>query len=186
MEVFCLRVLDIEIRYRFNTQKKGECKMKKFYVVLLTFLFCLIGNIMVFAAPDTVAADAVGDTHDLVVVTSPQNQKDSTFSSDYIISGYGREGTDVTFYWHDSAENLYKKIYNEVEYVDENGVKQKTNIEANVTVGASGLFMNTIVLAPGGNNLLVRAENGEKVQLMRLSVTKYNYNLFDIIKSLTN
>lgn len=160
--------------------------MKKFYAVLLTFLFCFIGNILTFAAPDTVAADAEGNTHDLIVVTSPQNQKDSTFDSEYIISGYGREGTSVTFYWHDSVENLYKKIYNEAEYVDENGAKQKTYNEAKVTVGASGLFMNTIVLAPGGNNLLIYAENGENVQLMRLSVTKYNYNLFDIIKSLTN
>ncbi len=160
--------------------------MKKFYAVFLTFLFCLIGNIMVFAAPDTVASDAVGNTHDLIVITNPQNQKDSTFDAGYIISGYGRENTSVTFYWHDSIENVYKKIYNEVHYIDANGVNQKAYGEATVTVGASGLFMNTVVLAPGGNNLLVRAENGDKVQLMRLSVTKYNYNLFDIIKSLTN
>ena len=45
--------------------------------------------------------------------------------------------------------------------------------------------MNTVNLAQGGNNLLVYAANGNKLQLVKLSVTKYNYNLFGIIKSLT-
>ena len=159
--------------------------MRKLYMLLLTAVFCLIGTIGVLAAPDTVASDACGNTYDLIVITNPQNQKDSTFDSGYIISGYGREGTVVTLYWHDAGENVYKKIYNETQYIDGNGQTQKAYSEATVTIGASGLFMNTVNLAQGGNNILVRAENGDKVQLMKLSVTKYNYNLFDIIKSLT-
>ena len=163
-----------------------EKAMKKFYIAFISAVLCvLFGSAAAYAAPETVASDAVGNTYELVVVTKPQNQKDSTFDSGYIISGYGKEGTVVTLYWHDSTENVYRKIYNETQYVDAAGAAQKTYAEASATIGASGLFMNTVNLAQGSNNILVRAEKGDCVQLMRLSVTKYNYNLFDIIKSLT-
>ena len=160
--------------------------MKNFWkIVSLTLVLCFFGAIGVFAAPDTVASDAAGNTYDLMVITNPQNQKDSTFDSTYIVSGYGKEGTVVTLYRFDAAENVYKKVYNETQYVDENGVTQTTYSEATVTIGASGLFMNTLVLMQGAQNLLVRAENGENVQIMKIALTKYNYNLIDILKSLT-
>ena len=163
----------------------GAVFMKKIYmafVLILLFICIPLGG---FAAPDTIASDAVGNSYDLIVVTNPPNQKDSTFNANYIISGYGKEGTAVTLYWHDATANLYRKIYNETQYVDANGARQSAYTEATVTIGASGQFMNTVNLAQGGNNILVRAENGGQTQLLRLSVTKYNYNLFDIIKSLT-
>lgn len=160
--------------------------MKNFWkIVSLTLVLCFFGVIGVFAAPDTVASDATGNTYDLMVITNPQNQKDSTFDSTYIVSGYGKEGTVVTLYRFDAAENVYKKVYNETQYVDENGVTQTTYSEATVTIGASGLFMNTLVLMQGAQNLMVRAENGENVQIMKIALTKYNYNLIDILKSLT-
>ena len=46
--------------------------------------------------------------------------------------------------------------------------------------------MNSISLKQGENLILVRAENGDEVQMMLLSVTKYNYNIIDLIKSLTD
>lgn len=159
--------------------------MKKLYMSFILALLCICIPLCAFAAPDTISSDAAGDSYDLIVVTNPPNQKDSTFNASYIISGYGKEGTTVTLYWHDAAANLYRKIYNETQYVDANGARQNAYTEATVTIGASGQFMNTVNLAQGGNNILVRAENNGKTQLLRLSVTKYNYNLFDIIKSLT-
>ena len=159
--------------------------MKKLCMLFITAVICLSGAVTAFASPETVAGDASGNTHDLIVITNPPNQKDSTFDAGYIISGYGKEGTVVTLYWHDATENVYRKIYNEAQYIDEYGRKQKSYSEASVTIGASGLFMNTVNLAQGGNNLLVYAEKGDQRQLMKLSVTKYNYNLFGIIKSLT-
>lgn len=160
--------------------------MKKIYLSLIFVLLCLCIPIGAFAAPDTVAVDAAGDSYDLIVVTNPQNQKDSTFNASYIISGYGKESTSVTLYRYDAAANIYKKIYNETQYVDANGARQTAYTEATVTVGASGQFMNSLTLVQGANDILVRAENGGKTQLLKLSVTKYNYNLIDIIKSLTN
>ena len=161
--------------------------MKQFWkVISLTLVLSFICMLSAFAAPDTVANDASGNTYDLIVITNPQNQKDSTFDSTYIVSGHGKEGTKVTLYWHDATENVYKKVYNETQYVDANGTTQTAYSEATVTIGASGLFMNTVILSQGAHNLLVRAENVDKVQMMKLSLTKYNYNLIDILKSLTN
>ena len=159
--------------------------MKKIYIMLLTVMILLLSSVGVFAAPETLDADVAGNSSGLVVVTKPQNQKDSTFNQAYIISGYGKEGTTVTLYWFDSSEGNYKKFYNETTYVDENGATQKMQTASEVKIGTSGLFMNTISLGQGENVILVRAENGEHVQLMKLSVTKYNYNIIDIIKSLT-
>ncbi len=159
--------------------------MKKIYITLLAVMILLLSHVSVFAAPETLDAGVAGNSSGLVVVTKPQNQKDSTFNQAYIISGYGKEGTTVTLYCFDPAEGNYKKFYNETTYVDERGATQKVRTASEVKIGASGLFMNTISLGQGENVILVRAENGEHIQLMKLSVTKYNYNIIDIIKSLT-
>lgn len=160
--------------------------MRKVCIAICVLAVLLVGQVAVFASPETIAADAVGNSNGLVVVTKPKNQKDSTFDNAYIISGYGKEGTTVTLYSFAAVDGIYKKIYNETQYVNENGVAQKASAASEVKIGASGLFMNTIPLSQGTNDILVRAENGDKVQLMKLSLTKYSYNLFDIIKSLTN
>ena len=152
-------------------------------ILLIVFVMC---QLLAFAAPETISADSAGNSNSLVVITKPKNQKDSTFGNSYIISGYGKEGTTVTLYSYSSDEGAYKKIYNETQFVDASGVIQNTSTAAEVKIGASGLFMNSIPLSQGANDILVRAENDDKIQLMKLSLTKYNYNLFDIIKSLTD
>ena len=84
----------------------------------------------------------------------------------------------------DSAD--FKKVYSELKYIDENGGSQILKTPSEVKIGTSGLFMNSISLKQGENLILVRAENGDEVQMMLLSVTKYNYNIIDLIKSLTD
>ena len=153
-------------------------------ILSLVLVLCIVGMIGVYASPDTVGTDATGNTYDLIVITNPQNQKDSTFDSTYVVSGYGKEGTVVTLYRYDSTEKVYKKVYNETQYVDEKGTTQTMSSEATVTIGASGLFMNSLAISQGSQDFIVRAENGDAVQVMKFSITKYNYNLLDILKSL--
>lgn len=160
--------------------------MKKLCVAICVLATLMLSQLAVFASPESVAADAVGNSNGLVVVTKPKNQKDSTFDNSYIISGYGKEGTTVTLYSYSAGDGVYKKIYNVKRYTDEYGQPQSVSQASEVSIGVSGLFMSTIPLSQGGNDVLVRAENGDKVQLMKLSLTKYSYNLFDIIKSLTD
>ena len=160
--------------------------MRKVAFAFLLIASLLLFQIGVFATPDTIAPDTVGNSNSLVVVTKPQNQKDSTFNASYIISGYGKEGTVVTLYNYSANDGVYKKMFNNTQYVDASGAIQDTQTAAEVKIGASGLFINTITLNQGANDILVRAENADRVQLMKLSLTKYSYNLFDIIKSLTD
>ena len=160
--------------------------MRKVCIAIFMLAVLCLGQISVFASPDTITSDSIGNSNALVVITKPKNQRDSTFDGAYIISGYGKEGTIVSLYGYNAEAGLYKKIYNEIQYIDANGTLQTTRTPSEVKIGASGLFMNTVSLNQGLNNILVRAENGDKVQLMKLSLTKYSYNLFDIIKSLTD
>ncbi len=146
----------------------------------------LILSISAFASPDTVSPYEEGTATDLIAVTKPEGQKDSTFDSTYILSGYGKENTVVTLYWHNMAEDMYQKIYNKVEYTEADGTVTAKYEEATVTIGASGLFMNTVEPAEGDNNILVRAENGGNVQYIKLSITRYKRNLLGIIKALTD
>ena len=160
--------------------------MRKVRLAALVLVAILVCQLAVFASPDTIVPDSTGNSNGLVVVTKPKNQKDSTFNTSYIISGYGKEGTTVTLYSYSADDGIYKKIFNVTEFVDASGVRQTMQTAAEVKIGTSGLFMNTIPLNQGANDILVRAENEDKVQLMKLSLTKYSYNLFDIIKSLTD
>ena len=159
--------------------------MKKLFSLCLAMLLLIACSVNVFASPETISADAAGTTSDLIIITKPENQKDSTFSSKYIISGYGMGGTLVTLYSYNEAEGIYEKVYNTSQYVDENGSTFKVQTGAEVTIGTSGLFMGTVGLSQGENTILVRAANGDHVQFMKLSLTKYNYNIIDLIKSLS-
>jgi len=158
--------------------------MKRIISICLISVMLLMCSISAFAAPETVPTDVSGTTSDLVMITKPENQKDSTFSSKYIISGYGMGGTVVTLYSYNEEADVYEKVYNTSQYVDENGSSQEVQTEAEVVIGTSGLFMGTVGLSQGENIILVRAENGEHVQFMKLSLTKYSYNIIDLIKSL--
>ncbi len=161
--------------------------MKRFFSVLLMLAVLTVCQVGVFASdsPETLAADIEGTTSDLIIVTKPENQKDSTFESTYIISGYGMGGTVVTLYSYNEAEDVYEKVYNEVRYIDEDGGSQLLQTGAEVTIGTSGLFMGSVDLGQGENIILVRAANGDHVQFMKLSLTKFSYNIIDLIKSLT-
>lgn len=156
-------------------------KIVSFALALAAFL-----SITVFASPDTVSPYEKSTATNLISVTKPEGQKEYTLDADYVISGYGKEGTVVTLYWHDNSVDKYKKIYNHVERKGSNGSSEVVYEEATTTVGASGLFMKSIELPIGGNNILVRAENGSEVQNVKLSLTRGKRNLMGIIKALAN
>lgn len=140
----------------------------------------------VFAAPDTVGMGETSTTYDLISVTKPAYQQDSTFDGTYVIEGFGKEGTTVTLYWLDSAAGVYRKVYDHGQGYDEAGNPITLYNEAVFTVGASGQFKKSAELYSGQNIFLLYAEYGDARQLVQLDITKYNYNIVDIIKSLTN
>lgn len=155
-------------------------------ILSLIILIFVMTSSVVFASPDIVSPYEGAAATDLIAVTNPQGQKDTTFDGSYVISGYGREGTVITVYWHDATEDLYKKVYNEVKYTSSDGTTITALEEATVTIGTSGLFMRAIDLSQGDHNLLIRAQNGESVQHLKISLTRYKRNLINIIKSWAN
>lgn len=155
-------------------------------LISLFILILMLCTSVGFASPDTVSPYEEGTVSDLISVTKPEGQKDSTFDNTYVISGYGKEGTKVTLYYHDTITDMYQKIFNKVEYTETDGTISTSYEEASTTIGASGLFMNTVIPAEGENNILIRAENNEDVQYLRLSITRYKRNIIGIIKSWTD
>lgn len=152
-------------------------------LVSLMLLIFILSSTVCFAAPETVSPYETANATDLIAITTPPGQKDTTFDGSYVISGYGKEGTVITVYWHDAGEDVYKKLYNHVETTAPDGTVTETLEEATVTIGTSGLFMRTVDLSEGEHNLLVRAENNGNVQHLKISLTRYKKNLINIIKS---
>ncbi len=155
-------------------------------ILSLIILIFVVLSTVCFASPDTVSPYETGNSTDLIAVTNPQGQKDTTFDGSYVVSGYGKEGTVISVYWHDATDDLYKKVYNTVTYTAADGTPQTALEEATVTVGTSGLFMRTVDLSIGDHNLLIRAENNGNVQILKVSLTRYKRNLINIIKSWAN
>ncbi len=161
--------------------------MKRICVVVLALALLLVSQIGAFATstPEVMLAGVEGNTSNLVNITKPENLKDSTFNISYIVSGYGKGGTVVTLYRYNLSDQVYEKMYLEASYVDENGKTQTIETASEVAIGTSGLFMSSVPLGQGENSFLLRAENGDLVQYVEFEITKYSYNIIDLIKSLS-
>lgn len=162
--------------------------LTKGILTLLILVFTIgMGITAVNAAPDEVSSSDGGNSYDLVVITNPPEYTSTTFDMSYIVQGHASEGTRITLYWHDSSADVYRKIYNHVNYYDEYGNLNTRYEEAAVTVGSSNLFMKNIELSYGGNNIMVYAEKDGVYQILKFNVTLYNSNnIFDIIRSITS
>jgi len=149
--------------------------MLKRIVVTFTILTVLLSTVAL-AAPATVSVDDQGTANGLIVITNPdisESNKVSTTTSDYIISGYGQEGTDVCIYLYNPTDNVYKKIV-----IDGKSIEWE--------IGASGLFMQTIALVDGENKILIRAEaDSNTYQIVKIDITLLKEGFLDRIKGLT-
>lgn len=160
--------------------------IKKLIAVLTVGITLSVSMLNVFAAPEEVSPNDCGNTYDLVVITDPPKEKSSTFSQNYIIQGHSLEGCKITLYWHDSQADVYKKIYNHVDYYDDFGNLATKYEEAAMEVGSSNLFMKNIELSYGKNNIMVYAEKDGSYQILKFSVTLYDSgNILDILRSIT-
>lgn len=157
--------------------------MKKRIVSLVVFTLMLFSFSSVFAAPDTLAADASGNFEALVVTTRPAGSSDMTFDNSYVISGYGVVGTVVTIYSYNAESGLYEKLYKTVTTVGENGVTVSEKAPVSCVIGDSTLFMTTVNLNSGSNSFMLYAENDDMHQIAKFFVLKHNYNIMDVIRS---
>lgn len=160
---------------------------KGIVTLLICILFTAAATATVSAAPDEVSSSDGGNSYDLVVITNPPEYASNTFDRSYIVQGHAAEGVKITLYWHDASADVYRKIYNHINYYDAYGNLNTQYEEAAVNVGSSNLFMKNIELSYGGNNIMVYAEKDGMYQILKFNVTLYNYNnIFDIIRSITS
>lgn len=116
-----------------------------------------------FAAPDVLYSASVGNSNSIIVITNPPSDKSATFDMSYIISGYGKKGSQVTIYFY------------------EDGVYRKSSYTW--TIGASGLFFKKITLSRGKNALICYAESGASTQAVPLEITYLGSNFLGTLNN---
>lgn len=147
--------------------------MRKFKSLISSLLIvcALLCPVLSFAAPAYLPATAGSNTSDLVVITNPPSFS-STTQKGVVFCGYGKSDTTVTLYLFNTTSQRYEKM---AVY----GVPVSSNINA------SGVFWKKVNLPSGLNKIIVYAENGNSVQVVRREVSVLNSSLADRIKDYT-
>lgn len=135
--------------------------IKKFIAIIC--VLAMMSSVAVVAAPDVLNSASTGNSNNIIVITNPPEDKSATFDMSYIISGYGKQGTDVTIYLYE--DGVYKKS------------------QYTWTIGASGLFFKKITLAKGKNALICYAESGNSIQVVPLEITYLGSNFLETINN---
>lgn len=109
-------------------------------------------------------------TRDLIVVKNPTALISSTTTKSYVISAIAKPGAVVTLYSYNSFTGRYDKMVSESGYIME------------TTVGASGLYAQSVNLNLGKNNIMVVAKNASGVEAVKMEIT-LNLGFVDKIKN---
>ncbi len=131
--------------------------------VAVVFLLSVLLGTSVFAAPETLPADTLPILNTAFTITNPNAQTASTTDGYYTVTGYGNQGTKLTFY--------ALSVFGGYQQIMQNG------IPVTWTIGASRLFAQRIPLRGGRNAVLVVAESGDRItQINVLQITKVVQN----------
>ena len=115
-------------------------------------------------------ATYTGTTSDLIFVKNPATLVSSTTTRSYVVSAVAKPDTKVTLYSYNIETDKYEKM------VSEDGVIMES------TVGASGLYAQSVNLNAGKNNIMVVAENNSGIEVIKMEIT-LNLGIVDKIKS---
>ncbi len=145
--------------------------IKQKTVCLLVALFSLLCPVVSFAAPATLAANATSNASNLIVITNPPSFS-STTQQGVVFCGYGSNNTKVTLYLFNTATQRYEQM-------------AVYGVPVTATINASGVFWKKVNLPSGLNKILIYAENGNSVQVVRREVSVLSSSLADKIKDYT-
>ena len=109
-------------------------------------------------------------TRDLIVVKNPTTLISSTTTKSYVISAVAKPGAKVTLYSYNNSTGRYDRM------LTENYAPMET------TVGASGLYAQSVNLNSGKNNIMVVAKNSAGVEVVKMEIT-LNLGFVDKIKN---
>lgn len=124
------------------------------------------------AASENLPKDYEGNSNYLIDIRNPESIISSTTGKICVISAVALPNTTVTLYSLNTSSNTYEKMYAEGKALE-------------ATVGASGLYAQSIELKSGLNNIMVVASaNGEVIETVKLEITLLKSSVSDNVKSL--
>ena len=121
-------------------------------------------------ADQFVPADYSGNSTELIDVKNPASFVSATTTKSYVVSAIATPNTTVSLYSYNILSGRYEIM------VSEAGEKMIA------TVGASGLYAQSVNLNSGKNNIMVVAVNGASTEVVKLEIT-LNQSLFNQLKS---
>ena len=122
------------------------------------------------SAEGSLPASYIGTTNGIISVKNPTALVSVTNTKSYVISAVAQPDTSVTLYSYNSATDKYEKM------VSETGETMQS------TVGASGLYAQSVNLNTGKNNIMVVASNAAGIEVIKMEIT-LNLGFVDKIKS---
>ncbi len=124
------------------------------------------------AASENLPKDYEGNSNYLIDIRNPESIISSTTGKICVISAVALPNTTVTLYSLNTSSNTYEKMYADGKALE-------------ATVGASGLYAQSIELKSGLNNIMVVASaNGEVIETVKLEITLLKSSVSDNVKSL--
>lgn len=144
---------------------------KKLAALILATTLSLL-PIVSLAASENLPKDYEGNSNYLIDIRNPESIISSTTGKVCVISAVALPNTTVTLYSLNTATNTYDKMYADGRALE-------------ATVGASGLYAQSIELKSGLNNIMVVASsNGEVIETVKLEITLLKSSVSDNVKSL--
>lgn len=145
--------------------------LKKFTVLMLAVSLLILPTVSM-AASENLPKDYVGNANYLIDIRNPESVISSTTGKVCVISAIAVPNTTVTLYSFNNSTNTYEKMYADGKALE-------------ATVGASGLYAQSIELKNGLNSIMVVAStNGAVTETVKLEITLLKSNVSDNVKSL--
>ena len=111
-----------------------------------------------------------GSVSGLITIKNPETLVSSTTTRSYVVSAVAMPNTIVTLYAYNAQTDKYEKMFSE------SGEAMTT------TVGASGLYAQSVNLNTGKNNIMVVASGTSGVEVIKMEIT-LNLGFVDKLKS---
>lgn len=125
-----------------------------------------------FAAPHSIAPWETGNSDSLIYIKKPASLSATTSESTYTISAAGRQGVEVTIYRRSYYDGNYYRVY-------------QGGYPLQGTIGASGVYVVSIELIEGKNQMIVYAENYWERQIIRIDITRLSRSQLEKINGLS-
>lgn len=111
------------------------------------------------SAEGSLPATYSGNVNDIISLKNPQLLNSSTTTKSYVVSAVAQTGSVVSMYALNNATGKYDKMYTD------DGVLMQS------TIGASGLYAQSVNLNNGKNSFMIVASYGTNTEVIKFEIT---------------